>query len=46
MKSCPHDSIRLTPRIPTSEFWSMTRARFIAIGNSNIGQPGALSLPL
>ena len=28
IKSCPHDSIRLTPRIPTSEFWSMTKARF------------------
>ncbi|MHB1652887.1 MAG: 4Fe-4S binding protein [Desulfitobacteriaceae bacterium] len=28
IKSCPHDSIRLSPRIPTSEFWSMTRARF------------------
>lgn len=28
IKSCPHDSIRLTPRMPTSEFWSMTRARF------------------
>ncbi|MFZ3100681.1 MAG: 4Fe-4S binding protein [Desulfitobacteriaceae bacterium] len=28
IKSCPHDSIRLTPRIPTSEFWSMTRAHF------------------
>ncbi|WP_407312715.1 4Fe-4S binding protein [Desulfosporosinus sp. SB140] len=28
IKSCPHDSIRLTPRKPTSEFWSMTRAHF------------------
>ncbi|WP_088186461.1 4Fe-4S binding protein [Desulfosporosinus sp. FKA] len=28
IKNCPHDSIRLTPRKPTSEFWSMTRARF------------------
>ncbi|MGE5417817.1 MAG: 4Fe-4S binding protein [Acidobacteriota bacterium] len=28
IKTCPHDSIRITPRIPTSEFWSMTRARF------------------
>lgn len=28
IKSCPNDSIRLTPRMPTSEFWSMTRARF------------------
>ncbi|MCB8814313.1 4Fe-4S binding protein [Desulfosporosinus sp. SRJS8] len=28
IKSCPHDSIRLTPRKPTSQFWSMTRARF------------------
>lgn len=28
IKSCPHDSIRLTPRIPTSEFWSMTRVHF------------------
>lgn len=28
IKTCPNDSIRLTPRIPTSEFWSMTRARF------------------
>ncbi len=28
IKSCPHDSIRLTPRKPTSEFWSMSRAHF------------------
>jgi len=28
IKSCPHDSIRLTPRKPTSEFWSMTRVHF------------------
>jgi ferredoxin len=28
IKTCPHDSIRLTPRKPTSEFWSMTRAHF------------------
>ena len=28
IKSCPHDSIRLTPRKPTSEFCSMTRAHF------------------
>ncbi|AFM42764.1 hypothetical protein Desaci_3886 [Desulfosporosinus acidiphilus SJ4] len=28
IKSCPNDSIRLTPRKPTSEFWSMTKAHF------------------
>jgi len=28
IKSCPHDSIRITPRVPTSEFWSMTRVHF------------------
>ncbi|SHH17189.1 4Fe-4S binding protein [Desulfosporosinus lacus] len=28
IKSCPHDSIRISPRKPTSEFWSMTRAHF------------------
>ncbi|MDR3598901.1 MAG: 4Fe-4S binding protein [Desulfosporosinus sp.] len=28
IKSCPNDSIRITPRKPTSEFWSMTRAHF------------------
>jgi len=28
IKTCPHDSIRISPRIPTSEFWSQTRAHF------------------
>ncbi|MGE5372798.1 MAG: 4Fe-4S binding protein [Solirubrobacterales bacterium] len=28
VKTCTHDSIRLSPRIPTSEFWDMTRTRF------------------
>ena len=28
IKTCPNDSIRISPRIPTSEFWSQTRAHF------------------